>query len=673
MRIFFKKIFLLTLFISLFFYAQSQESKQGILTVTGYVRNAENSNTFIKKAKYLIYMNQKLIDSTYTGVSGRYILNLKLNNNYLLVFSKEGFVSKKILIDTHVPACEASKNFSLKNLLIDLNKSSDENDLIAATLPVLKYSYSIKKGNFIPEKVTGTQNEVNILLKHINQLKKEINDYKDITAKQDLQIKELQITQNLGIKYEEEAQKKADSIIAAARIRAQLILEASKKDSAEKASSIEKATQNITETDFENLNVDKQEFKKKQEVIQYQKKIEELSKRQNKTAADSLNIKENKLGLKKEFLELAKAKLENDRLKAKTHEDSLKIQQREAELFLIEQNMKLAAQEIESAKKELALKELEIKQKNIIIYGTTAGLIILAGLLFIIFNLYRQKKKMNLVLEKQNIKLEEQNKQIKAQNLQILKSIDSGKRIQAAILPSNKLLLHFFPHSFVFFRPRDIVSGDFYWFSVQNNQLFIAAVDCTGHGVPGAFMSLIGNTLLNHIVNEKGIYTPSEILQELHLGVRAALSQSKSDENDDRSDGMDISLCRFDIEKKEITLALANHTAIILKKGEITEIEGDEFGIADELIGDEKPEFTNHNFPMDKEASLYMFSDGFPDQFGGPKNKKFYISNLKKLFIENENLSMQQQYEKINERFNEWKGSGRQYDDVLVMGFKLDL
>jgi serine phosphatase RsbU (regulator of sigma subunit) len=136
---------------------------------------------------------------------------------------------------------------------------------------------------------------------------------------------------------------------------------------------------------------------------------------------------------------------------------------------------------------------------------------------------------------------------------------------------------------------------------------------------------------------------------------------------------MDISLCRFDKKNKEIQLALANHTAFILNNGEVIEIEGDEFGIADELIGDDKPEFTDHIFPMDKSATLYMFSDGFPDQFGGAKNKKFYISNLKKLFIENESLPMKEQYNRLSSKFHQWKGSNRQFDDVLVMGFKLDL
>ena len=667
MQIFIKKIFILLLILSISLGIKSQTGK---FTLTGKVINTKKEK--LHDVLYKLYKNNTPVDSALTSVQGSFNIKFDLNSIYLLEFSKKGFVSKKIIIDTQIPKGYTGKFYKKINIVI--LDSVGKGDLRSeAGLPVLKYYFNLKEDDFVSENISGNKNNEKLLFKHIEKLKKEINHYKNELEKQ----KEL-LSGNPNQNQQDsllirEAQIKADKIIANARHKASLILEASKKDSADRASSLEKATKNITDEDFETLNVDEKEFKEKQAVITYQKQIQELTQRQNKTAEDSLDIQEHKLSLRKEFIELARAKLENDRLMAKTHEDSLKIQQREAELFLIEQNMQMAAKEIDAARKELALKDLQLRQKNIIIYGTLIGLLLLFILLIVIYRHYREKKKMNQILEAQNKKLEEQNNKISAQNHQIMESIKSGERIQSAILPSNQLLTHFFPDSFVFFLPRDVVSGDFYWFSVQDNKLFVAAVDCTGHGVPGAFMSLIGNTLLNHIVNEKGIYTPSEILKELHLGVRQALSQSRSEESEDHADGMDISLCRFDKKNKEIKLALANHTAFILNKGEITEIEGDEFGIADELIGDDKPEFTDHTFPMNKDATLYMFSDGFPDQFGGPKNKKFYISNLKKLFIKNEALSMQEQYNQLSDKFKEWKGNNRQFDDVLVMGFKLDL
>ncbi len=667
MQILIKKIFFIFLILSISYGIKSQN---GNFTLTGKVINIQKEK--LQDVLYKLYKNNIPIDSALTSVQGSFNIKFDLNSIYLLEFSKAGFVSKKIIIDTQIPKGYSGKFYKKINIVI-LDSLGSGDLRSEAGLPVLKYYFNLKEDDFVSEKISGNKNNEKILFKHIEKLKKEINYYKNELEKQkNLFTKKNNQEQQDSILIIE-AQKEADKIIASARHKASLILTASKKDSADRASSLEKATQNLTDEDFENLNVDEKEFKEKETVITYQKQIQELTQRQNKTAADSLDIQEHKLSLRKEFIELAHLKLEKDRLLARTKEDKIKIQQREAELFLIEQNMKMAEQEINAARKELVLKDLQIKQKNIIIYGTLLGLLLLFILLIVIYQHYREKKKMNQTLEAQNKKLEVQNKKIKEQNHQIMASIKSGERIQSAILPSNQLLTHFFPESFVFFLPRDVVSGDFYWFSVQDDKLFVAAVDCTGHGVPGAFMSLIGNTLLNHIVNEKGIYTPSEILKELHLGVRQALSQSRSKESEDHADGMDISLCRFDKKNKEIRLALANHTAFILNNGEVIEIEGDEFGIADELIGDDKPEFTDHIFPMDKSATLYMFSDGFPDQFGGAKNKKFYISNLKKLFIENESLSMKEQYNELSNKFQQWKGTNRQLDDVLVMGFKLDL
>jgi len=264
-----------------------------------------------------------------------------------------------------------------------------------------------------------------------------------------------------------------------------------------------------------------------------------------------------------------------------------------------------------------------------------------------------------------------QSRLLSMQNAQIMDSINYAKRIQDAILPSEELIKSYFPDSFIYFKPRDIVSGDFYWFSVQDDKLFLATVDCTGHGVPGAFMSLIGNSLLNHIVNEKGIYKPSEILKELNNGVHMALSQSKS-ENDEREDGMDLSICRFDKETGEIQIACANHTALFLRNEEILEVEGDEISIGDTFSKNKSIEFTNHVLPIHENTIMYLFSDGYPDQIGGPKNKKFLVDKFKMFLKENKNEAMNLQFDKLNENFKQWKGGNKQTDDILVMGIRLN-
>jgi len=265
-----------------------------------------------------------------------------------------------------------------------------------------------------------------------------------------------------------------------------------------------------------------------------------------------------------------------------------------------------------------------------------------------------------------------QSKLLTMKNAQIMDSINYAKRIQDAILPSEALIKSYFPDSFIYFRPKDIVSGDFYWFSVQDEKLFIAAVDCTGHGVPGAFMSLIGNLVLNHIVKEKKIFKPSEILKELNKRVNLALSQSKS-ENDQHEDGMDLTVCSFNKRSGEVHIACANHTALILKNDTIFEIEGDSISIGDPIFKNEPIEFTNHIVPFKENSTMYLFSDGYQDQIGGPKNKKFLSSNLKKILMEHKDEAMEKQLDKLHDAFKKWKGTNKQTDDVLVMGIRLKM
>ena len=674
MKIIFSKLFVLLLFISFFIKTNAQE---GYFQLRG--RIITQSKEKLGSVKYKVYKNALVFDSTMTSASGAFTLKFELNNQYRVEFSKKGFTTKIIEIDTEVPN-ENSNSFYDRFDPLKLDSLGKGDVRSEAGLPVLKYRYNPSTDDFISEKIVGKiKTGGDATFKRVKELEAQLMLYQSIIDKQKVELdarKSLEGETNIVLQL---AKDKADSIVAVANKRALRILGESKKDSVTRTLKMNRiVSSDISNDEFKELSVNEDEFKNKEKVKSYKKRIKELTKRQNISAADSLNLKENRLSLRREFVDLAKAQLEIDRLNVKTHEDSLRIEQREAELFLIEQNMEFAAQEIENAKKELALKDLELQKKNLILYGVVFGLVLLLVLLFVIYFHYRVKKRLNVTLEKQNTELEKQNnqiiyqnKQLEKQNHQIMASINYGKRIQDAILPSDKLIKHFFPESFVFFLPRDVVSGDFYWFSVQDDKLFIAAVDCTGHGVPGAFMSLIGNSLLNHIVNERGIHKPSEILKELHVGVNKALSQSMSD-NDDHVDGMDITLCRFEKSTKEVQMACANHTAFVINNGDVEEIEGDEFSIADELIGENIPEFTNHVFSMNKNATLYLFSDGFPDQMGGPKGKKYYTGNLKKLFIENQKLDASAQFDVLEKTFNEWKGSTKQLDDVLVMGFKLD-
>jgi len=275
-------------------------------------------------------------------------------------------------------------------------------------------------------------------------------------------------------------------------------------------------------------------------------------------------------------------------------------------------------------------------------------------------------------------KVIERTKTIEEQKNKITDSIYYARKIQESILPSQKTIKQYLPESFVFYRPKDIVSGDFYWFSSPttdangnpNDTFFIATADCTGHGVPGAFMSMIGNTLLNEIVNSKRIFKPSDILQELNRGIIDALNQD-ADKEEIQSDGMDITVCCVDKKNGKVQIACANHIVFVVKNNAIEMIEGDVFSIGGLYTILQKPRFSNHEIHIDSETTIYMFSDGFQDQFGGTKGRKFMMTQFKDLLFTISTLPMSEQLKVLTETHEKWKGNFKQIDDLLVIGLKL--
>ncbi|NOZ45275.1 MAG: tetratricopeptide repeat protein [Chlorobi bacterium] len=336
---------------------------------------------------------------------------------------------------------------------------------------------------------------------------------------------------------------------------------------------------------------------------------------------------------------------------------------------------------------ELEIKEKEalIKNRNNLIKSGILGLIIVLGFTIIVLRLYRQKLKNNKLLEEQNLtlikqkekineqrkELEHTNKKLEKKNIQILDSISYASRIQEAILPYEERIKKHLPDSFIYYKPRDIVSGDFYWFSEKENKIFIAEVDCTGHGVPGAFMSMIGNTLLNEIVNEKNIYKPSKILKELSKGIIFTLNQGSTGDHF-QEDGMEMSLCCIDIENNELQIAMANQTAIIIENDKLKHLTGDIYTVGGTFALKQDDEFTNYTINYsNSNTALYMFSDGYIDQFGGIHNKKFLSSQFEELLVENNKLTMNEQAVILDMTLNSWKGNNKQIDDILVIGIKL--
>ncbi len=267
---------------------------------------------------------------------------------------------------------------------------------------------------------------------------------------------------------------------------------------------------------------------------------------------------------------------------------------------------------------------------------------------------------------RQKEEIEGKNEELEILYKQVTDSIHYAKRIQEAILPSQNYIDEVLPNSFVLYKPKDIVSGDFYWIVKKNNLVYFAAVDCTGHGVPGAFMSLVGHNILKDIINHTDIIKPSEIMNLLREGVINTLNADNSGK--DTKDGMDMTLCCINYNTLELQYAAAFNPLYIIRNGELTQHEANKFPIG-KFIG-EKQNFKNNTIQLQKNDQLYIFSDGYADQFGGPKGKKFMVGNFRKLLTNASKLSLKNQKDILETTLNNWQGEQEQVDDVLVIGVK---
>lgn len=298
------------------------------------------------------------------------------------------------------------------------------------------------------------------------------------------------------------------------------------------------------------------------------------------------------------------------------------------------------------------------KQKHRNFFFITFGLI---GLVSIVtFSRFRVKKKAAKELEHKNRVIEEKNKDI-------VDSINYARRIQEALLPEESEFKRSFSDSFVLLKPKDIVSGDFYWISQQGNKTFLAAADCTGHGVPGAFMSMIGNAFLNEIIKEKNIHDTNEILDELRRMIIAALKQDHGSSRD----GMDISLVSIENTggKQVVHFSGANNPGWVFHKNEFIELKADKQPIGINA-GEERP-FTVQSVELNEGDTFYLFSDGYADQFGGKDGKKFRYKNFKELLASLQGKKMHEQKNLLDKTIEEWRGNLEQVDDILVIGIKV--
>lgn len=249
---------------------------------------------------------------------------------------------------------------------------------------------------------------------------------------------------------------------------------------------------------------------------------------------------------------------------------------------------------------------------------------------------------------------------------EIKDSISYAKRIQESILPADDMICRVFTNSFILYRPKDIVCGDFYWFTQHGDDAIIAAIDCTGHGVPGALMTVIGNSLLNQVVNFSGITSPAQILANLDKKLHETLKQHGDIAT---NDGMDAAICRYNIKRREITFAGAKRPLYMFKNNELIEIKGNKSPIGSYGHNHDK-QFTDHKITVNQNDTFYLFSDGVQDQFGGDDGKKFMIKRFRETLTRLQPLDMKTQAETLEKEMIDWQGQYEQTDDMLLIGIR---
>jgi len=448
-----------------------------------------------------------------------------------------------------------------------------------------------------------------------------------------------------------------------------------------------------------------QKYASYQEHLETRSIREQYQNQQEKSQAELRKSKVERLAEQRQY--------ELEQLRYERRQDSIQgvVQEKQDSLMRVRRQdslkrLTLERQELqmEAQENELARQKAQQKVQRLIIYSIAGGLLLGIVLLVVMYRNNRARKRANKALEEKNTVIEKKSDQlqeafnkIEDQNIKITQSITYAQEIQKALFPPQNTLRNYIPESFIYFKPVDLVSGDFYWFReiddhadlyedkedyasrlqtsndngaglipVDNNKFILSAVDCTGHGVPGAFMSMIGYNLLDEITGT-GVSKPGKILRELHKGIRRTLKQEETNNRD----GMDLSLCVINKNKQTVEFAGAKNPLVYIQNGEAKVIKGDRVPVGG--VQSEKERYFNESvIKVDKPTWFYIFSDGYVDQFGGPHNRKFLLKNLKKLLLEIHHKPMKEQEQILAQNLDDWMGDEEnQIDDILVIGFKL--
>jgi serine phosphatase RsbU (regulator of sigma subunit) len=453
-----------------------------------------------------------------------------------------------------------------------------------------------------------------------------------------------------------------------------------------------------TKEDWENLFVvtdaDLQVQKEtvRQQQIEIEKQKAEILRQ--KALLDSLDkeitLKEKTLDEKQKVLNVQVAQISKQKGEITLQKQTILVQQQEVQVqkdTLSNQKDKIGNQiamikdqlnKIRDQESKIKIQLATLEKQKLILYFVLFALLLVSFLGYYIYRSYKIKKEANIRLEEKNrtISMQKdeieqqrdlaaaQRDQIAYQKKHITDSIMYAKRIQTALIPSLELFSDKLEH-FVLYKPLAIVSGDFYWVSSQGNKQVIIVADCTGHGVPGAFMSMLGVTLLNEIVNGKHILMPDQVIENLRQGVIKSLNQVAEEES--IKDGMDISVCVVDFDNGILWYAGANNAIYLIRGGELIHYRADKMPAS---IHYRMHPFTLHKIELHKGDAFYLFSDGFSDQFGGPNQKKFMSVQLKETLVKITGQPMLKQAEVLNEIFEKWRGDSPQVDDVTFIGVR---
>jgi len=318
------------------------------------------------------------------------------------------------------------------------------------------------------------------------------------------------------------------------------------------------------------------------------------------------------------------------------------------------------SKEIELQKSDIERKNLKLRQSTIIGYSLGIGVLLLIVIAFMTYKRYAEKQKVNKLISLQKEEVESKKLIIEEKQREIIDSINYAKRIQYSLLANDTLLKNNLKDHFVFFNPKDIVSGDFYWATKKDDKFFFAVCDSTGHGVPGAFMSLLSIGSLSEAINENNITEPNEVFEY----VRKRLIESMEGQRD----GFDGVLLCIDSVKNKIVYASAHNGPVLVRDGTIKELEADKMPVG---MGVRDEPFKKYSIDVQKNDILYLYTDGYADQFGGPKKKKFKYKQLNEVLLSNCHKPMQEQKELLRSTFENWRGELEQVDDVCVIGMKL--